>query len=245
MRRADRLLQIIQLLRRARGPITSAQMAAELEVSQRTLYRDIVSLESTGVPIRGEAGIGYVLEDGFDMPPLMFTTAELEALVLGARMVDGRVDSQLSRAAKDAIAKIEAVVPPGLREVLLDTPLYAPLFAPRDEERDALVQTIRTALRQERKLALHYRDLKGDKSQRIVWPILISLFADVTVFAGWCEMREDFRTFRLDGVVACDVLDAKLPERRRRLYARWRSTQAASYREGSLAKARGAQVFGI
>ena len=128
MRRADRLLQIIQILRRANGPVAASRMAEELEVSQRTLYRDMASLESSGVPIRGEAGIGYVLEEGYDMPPLMFNASELEALMLGARMLDGRVDDSLSRAAKDAVAKIAAVVPKDLRDVLIDTPLFAPQF---------------------------------------------------------------------------------------------------------------------
>ena len=111
MRRADRLLQIIQILRRENRPVTSASMAEELEVSQRTLYRDMASLESTGVPIRGEAGVGYVLGDGYMLPPLMFSESELEAIMLGARMVDGRVDDALSRSARDVVAKIQAIIP--------------------------------------------------------------------------------------------------------------------------------------
>lgn len=245
MRRADRLLQIIQVLRRADGPITSAAMAEELEVSQRTLYRDMVSLEASGVPVRGEAGIGYILEDGYDMPPLMFTAAELEALMLGARMVDGRVDSQLSRAARDAITKIANVIPSDLREVLIDTPLYAPLFVQEDTSADALVQTIRAALRQQAKVSIRYRALNGTVSERTIWPVLISLFSESSVLVGWCELRDAFRTFRLDGLQRCELLDQKIPERRRALYKKWRSTDSAAVRNSTVASAHGVKIHGV
>ena len=135
MRRADRLLQIIQLLRRARRPVTAAAIAAELEVTPRTVYRDVASLMTNGVPIRGEAGIGYVLGEGYDLPPLMFTADELEALILGARFVEVQGDAELAIAAQDAVAKIGAVVPKCLRPVLLDAPLIAPDYHERTEEK--------------------------------------------------------------------------------------------------------------
>ena len=175
MRRADRLLQIIQILRRANGPIAASTIADELEVSLRTLYRDMASLESTGVPIRGEAGIGYILEEGYDMPPLMFTASELEALMLGARMLDSRVDESLSRSAKDALAKIAAVIPKDLREVLIDTPLFAPQFG---EPQELVIDpnVIRQSLRSESQVEIVYEDLKGAVTTRTIWPVLISFF---------------------------------------------------------------------
>ena len=228
MRRADRLLQIIQILRRANGPIAASRMAEELEVSQRTLYRDMASLESSGVPIRGEAGIGYVLEEGYDMPPLMFNASELEALMLGARMLDGRVDESLSRAAKDAVAKIAAVVPRDLRDVLIDTPLFAPQFVePQQLAIDP--DLVRRSLRLERQVAITYEDLKGAVTDRTIWPVLISFFDGATVLAAWCTLRNDFRSFRLDRLQRYDVLDQRLPKPRKTLLVQWKRSSAAAY----------------
>lgn len=228
MRRADRLLQIIQILRRANGPVAASRMAEELEVSQRTLYRDMASLESSGVPIRGEAGIGYVLEDGYDMPPLMFNASELEALMLGARMLDGRVDESLSRAAKDAVAKIAAVVPKDLRDVLIDTPLFAPQFiAPQKLAIDP--DLVRRSLRLERQVSITYEDLKGAVSERTIWPVLISFFDGATVLATWCTLRNDFRSFRLDRLERYEVLDQRLPKPRKTLLVEWKRSSAAAY----------------
>ena len=228
MRRADRLLQIIQILRRANGPIAASTIAEELEVSQRTLYRDMASLESTGVPIRGEAGVGYILEDGYDMPPLMFTASELEALMLGARMLDSRVDESLSRAAKDAVAKIAAVVPKDLREVLIDTPLFAPHFvAPQELAIDPNI--IRQSLRSESQVTITYEDLKGVTSTRTIWPVLISFFQGATLLAAWCTLRKDFRSFRIDRISNYEILDQTLPKRRKTLFADWKRSQSAKY----------------
>ena len=228
MRRADRLLQIIQILRRANGPIAAVRMAEELEVSLRTLYRDMASLESTGVPVRGEAGVGYILEEGYDMPPLMFNASELEALMLGARMLDGRVDASLSRATKDALAKIAAVVPKDLRDVLIDTPLFAPQFVePQELEIDP--ELVRRSLRRESQVAITYEDLKGVVTQRTIWPVLISFFDGATVLAAWCTLRNDFRSFRLDRLMRYDVLDQRLPKRRKTLLVEWKRSAAASY----------------
>jgi predicted DNA-binding transcriptional regulator YafY len=228
MRRADRLLQIIQILRRANGPIAASRMAEELEVSLRTLYRDMASLESTGVPIRGEAGVGYVLEDGYDMPPLMFNASELEALMLGARMLDGRVDASLSRAAKDAVAKIAAVVPPHLRDVLIDTPLFAPQFV-QPHELAIDPEQVRRSLRRESQVAIIYEDLKGAITERTIWPVLISFFDGATVLAAWCTMRNDFRSFRLDRLMQYDVLDQRMPKPRKTLLVEWKRSAAAAY----------------
>ncbi|MEP0941354.1 MAG: YafY family protein [Rhizobiaceae bacterium] len=238
MRRADRLLQIIQILRRANGPVAAARMAEELEVSLRTLYRDMASLESTGVPIRGEAGVGYVLEDGYDMPPLMFNASELEALMLGARMLDGRVDTSLSRAAKDAVAKIAAVVPRDLRDVLIDTPLFAPQFIePQQLAIDP--ELVRRSLRREAQVAITYEDLKGAVTERTIWPVLISFFDGATVLAAWCTLRNDFRSFRLDRLIRYDVLDQRLPKPRKTLLVEWKRSSAATYSKPN------AQVRGV
>lgn len=228
MRRADRLLQIIQILRRANGPIAASTIAEELEVSLRTLYRDMASLESTGVPIRGEAGIGYILEDGYDMPPLMFTASELEALMLGARMLDSRVDESLARSAKDAVAKIAAVVPKDLREVLIDTPLFAPQFS-TPEELTIDPNVIRQSLRSESQVQITYEDLKGATSRRTIWPILISFFQGATLLAAWCTLRNDFRTFRIDRISTYQILDKSMPKRRKTLFAEWKRSQAAQF----------------
>ncbi|MEM1037862.1 MAG: YafY family protein [Pseudomonadota bacterium] len=220
MRRADRLLQILQILRRERRPIAASRMAQELEVSLRTLYRDMVALEASGVPVRGEAGVGYVLEDGFDMPPLMFTAHELEAIMLGARLVDGVGDGDLSRSAKDAIAKIAAVIPASLRGHLVDTPLFAPHFE-RDGRPKLDIAVFREILRDEKQVTIDYRDLKGEYSRRTVWPIQLSFFRNAVLLVGWCTMREAFRSFRMDGIEHHEVLDDRLPIPRKTLFVRW------------------------
>ena len=222
-------MQIIQTLRRANGPIAAARIAEELEVSLRTLYRDMVSLESTGVPVRGEAGIGYILEQGFDMPPLMFTASELEAVMLGARMLEGRGDESLARAARDAVAKIAAVVPEHLRSVLIDTPLFVPQYQ-IPESLSVNTEDIRRSLRMERPVELIYKDLKDDVSNRVIWPVLMTFFDGSTVLAAWCTLRQDFRAFRIDRMIKYHLLDETLPKRRKTLFAEWRKSEHWRYR---------------
>ena len=226
MRRADRLLQIIQILRRENRPVTSASMAEELEVSQRTLYRDMASLESTGVPIRGEAGVGYVLDDGYMLPPLMFSESELEAIMLGARMVDGRVDDALSRAARDAVAKIRAILPKQLRSTLLETPLFAPQWVDFESEVFDLAD-LRAAIRAEREVKIDYTDLGGKQSSRTIWPFSIGLFPSSRVITAWCTKRKDFRHFRTDKITRFDVLETRIGKRRAILFAEWKKTPYA------------------
>lgn len=225
MRRADRLLMIVQILRRTRGPVAASRIAEELEVSLRTLYRDMAALESTGVPIRGEAGVGYVLEPGYDLPPLMFSVEELEALVLGARMVDARGDEALARTARDALAKIAAVVPKNLSDRLIDAPLFAPNFdfEPPD------TRVLREAMRREEALAIAYLDLSEKRTTRTVWPVCLSFFADAVVMVAWCTLRGDFRTFRVDRIEVADPA-GPMPRSRRTLFHEWSQTQKASVR---------------
>lgn len=220
MRRADRLLQILQILRRQRGPIAAVRIAEELEVSLRTLYRDMVALEASGVPVRGEAGVGYVLEDGYDMPPLMFSALELEAIMLGARLVDGRADDALARAAKDAIAKIASVVPRPLRERLVETPLYAPHYQ-RETMAPGPLEALREALRDELQIKISYRDLNDQVSQRVVWPVQISFFRDAVLLVAWCTLRQAFRSFRTDRIEGYEVSADRVPKPRRILFADW------------------------
>ena len=221
MRRADRLFQIIQILRRARGPITAETICAELETSKRTIYRDIADLMGQRVPIRGEAGVGYVLDGGYDLPPLMLTPDEIEAAVLGAQWVAGRGDPALARAALDLIAKIGAAVPERLRPYALEPATRA---APRwNVAPDGLdMAQVRHAIRGGHKIALSYRDEQDRLSQRTVWPFAVGYHETVRLLIAWCELRTDFRSFRTDRVTAAEFLEARYPERPATLRARWR-----------------------
>jgi len=220
MRRADRLLQIIQIFRRRKGPVTAKLIALELEVAKRTIYRDIVSLMSSGVPLRGEAGIGYVLEEGYDLPPLMFSTDELEALMLGARLVSSHGNAALTRSANDAIAKIATVIPKELRPVLLEASLYAPEFGGSIVDK-VDIGVIRNAIRSRRKLHIEYENAQGEGSQRVLWPIVLAYHRGVRLIAAWCELRAGFRHFRVDRMIGISLGDEKIPERYELLFSRW------------------------
>jgi predicted DNA-binding transcriptional regulator YafY len=224
MRRADRLFQIIQVLLRGRAPLTADAIAAELETSKRTIYRDIATLMAQRVPIRGEAGIGYVLDTGFDLPPLMLTTDEIEAAVLGAQWVARNGDAALARAAADVVAKIAAIVPEGLRGIVLEPAVVAP---PRWSDRDDKIDMprLRTWCRQGRKLALGYRDEAGQVSERTVWPCMVGYMEARRVLVAWCELRDDFRMFRTDRVESTEFLDTRYPGRPAVLRAQWITMQ--------------------
>lgn len=230
MARAERLIALTQALRRRRRPVTANQLADELRVSDRTIYRDIVTLQGSGVPIRGEAGVGYILDAGFDLPPLMFTVEECEALMLGARFVRERADPQLVRAVEDAIAKIEAVLPAALRPHLAEAPLYAPIFG--EPALDVVdVAVLRGAMREGRKIRLAYRDVAGSETIRILWPVLIAYYEQKCGLVAWCELRADFRFFRTDRMLALDVLSERIPRRRAVLVREWeRSRHCAESR---------------
>ncbi|HRW15946.1 YafY family protein [Amaricoccus sp.] len=205
MRRADRLFEIIQLMRR-RPTVTARELGAALEVSERTIYRDIADLAASGVPIEGEAGVGYTLRPGFDLPPLMFKEAEIEALVLGARIVESWADGELAEAATDVIAKIEAVIPERLRGYMAGTALLAPethFVEPLGFD----LADLRRALRQRLRVHFGYTDVFGQTSERTVRPLSLAFFGPVWVLAAWCELREDFRTFRLDRMRGFTVPD--------------------------------------
>jgi len=221
LRRADRLFQVIQILRRARRPVTATAIAEEVETSLRTIYRDIAQLIADRVPIRGEAGVGYILEGGFDMPPLMLTPDEIEAVMLGAQWVRQRADPALARAAADLVAKIAAVVPEHLRPLLIEPASTS--HTTRKNEPDAIdMARVRTAIRAQGKLHIAYRDEAGRETRRTVWPIAISYWDTARIIVGWCELRNAFRHFRTDRIVDAQFLEVRYTMPRPRLRAAWR-----------------------
>ena len=209
MRRADRLFEIIQFMRRKE--LTRARDLSEaLEVSERTIYRDIQDLVTSGVPIEGEAGVGYVLKAGFDLPPLMFKEQEIEALVLGARIVESWADAELSAAASDVIAKVEAVIPERLRGYMANTALLAPAHHYMEPVTFNMAE-LRRAVRSHLKVHFNYRNAIAEDSQRTVRPLCIAYFGPVWLLSAWCELREDFRTFRLDRIENFEVRTDRFP----------------------------------
>jgi predicted DNA-binding transcriptional regulator YafY len=231
MSRAERLLSLLQLLRRHRRPVSGAALADELGISLRTLYRDIASLQAQGAAIDGAPGFGYVLQPGFVRPPLMFTTDEIEALVLGSRWVTDRAaDPRLGEAARQALAKIAAVLPPDARQLLEGSSLMVGPSAddPPPGERsvgDAGMSTLRMAIRAEHTLALRYRDAQGRETARTVWPIAIGFFDRARVLVAWCELRDGLRHFRTDRIVALEPTGERYPRRRHVLLREWREAE--------------------
>ncbi|MAN46896.1 MAG: transcriptional regulator [Hyphomonas sp.] len=225
MRRTERLFQIIQILRRKSRPVTGQELAEELETSLRTIYRDMAELIAQHVPIRGEAGTGYVLQPGYDMPPLMLTTDELEAAVLGARWVAARGDARLVRGAEDLIAKLSTAVPLDLQPVIVDSGLVPVSFRKRPED-SFDVALVREAIRMQRKMDLGYADEAGNVTRRTVWPFLIVYADDIRMMCAWCELRQGFRHFRTDRVRQIEILEARFPERVARLRKDWEEERA-------------------
>lgn len=196
MRRADRLFQIVQYLRGGRL-VTAAGLAEKLEVAPRTIYRDIADLQSTGVPIDGEAGVGYVMRGGYEVPPLMFTRDEIVSLVVGARMVRAWGGATMARAAEEALMKIEAVAPPAERARIGDTKIFAPPFEMTDAVRD-LLDTVERAVETRDVVTFDYCDKDGARTNRCVHPLGLWYWGKVWTLVAWCELRDDFRMFRLD-----------------------------------------------
>jgi predicted DNA-binding transcriptional regulator YafY len=219
MRRAERLFQIIQILRRSRAPVTADAIAAELETSKRSVYRDIAALVGQR-PIRGEAGVGYVLEAGFDMPPLMLTPDEIEAAVLGAQWVAGRGDAVLAKAASDLISKIAAAVPDRLRPYVLEPAIGAsPAWKPETDRID--VAQVRAWIHAGRKIRLDYSDGAGAVSARVIWPVTVGYRETIRMIIAWCELREAFRSFRTDRVVGAEFLEDRHGKRPAVLRGEW------------------------
>ncbi|WP_413988237.1 helix-turn-helix transcriptional regulator [Labrys okinawensis] len=233
MARTSRLLTLLQLLRGKRLPVTAAALAGELEVSERTLYRDIAELVAQGAPIQGEAGLGYVLRPGLFLPPLMLSADETEAIVLGLRYVDQRGDPVLSEAAKEALAKIEAVLPPALRETAQNPVAMPGPSKQRFPDNPVDLKVYRAAIRAQAKLKITYSDVEGKTSARVIWPIALGFMEEVRVLAAWCELRQDFRHFRTDRIATARETGERYPGRRNALVKTWRTVaQKTAGREG-------------
>jgi len=205
LRRADRLFRLVHLLR-GRRLSTAAWLAGKLEVSPRTVYRDVADLQAQGVPIEGEAGVGYRLRPGFDLPPLMFTAAEAQALVAAVRIAQPRLDRAFAAAAEEALGKILAVLPAAARVAAETLPLYAgPIVT--DAATGERLQTLRDAVAARRKVGFDYVDAQGAPSARIVRPLGCFHWDAVWTLASWCEGREAFRSFRLDRMQSLRALE--------------------------------------
>ncbi|MEK8030612.1 YafY family protein [Ideonella sp. DXS29W] len=205
MRRADRLFELVQLIR-GRRLSTAAFLAQRLEVSLRTVYRDVADLQAQGVPIEGEAGVGYRLGSGYDLPPLMFSTDEAKALVASVRLAQQRLDGELARAAEAALSKILAVLPSAARAAAESLAIYAPTFGDTDPVRTHL-ERLRGAIELRRKVRIAYRDESGRDSTRTLRPLGCFYWGAVWTLGAWCEQRHDFRNFRLDRIVNLTMLD--------------------------------------
>ncbi|MBR7800528.1 helix-turn-helix transcriptional regulator [Undibacterium fentianense] len=221
MSRTKRLLDLLQILRNHRFPVTGENLARELHISIRTLYRDIASLQEQGASIIGEPGLGYVLKPGFMLPPLMFSEEEIEALVLGSRWVAERADQHLGLAARQALQKIAAVLPADLRHLLDTTPLLAGPD-PHSSDFDTALPLIRATIRSEHKLQLAYRDGQGKSSRRMVWPFALGYFEHVRILIAWCELRQEIRHFRTDRITSFEVYPLRYPKRRQALLKEWK-----------------------
>jgi predicted DNA-binding transcriptional regulator YafY len=220
MRRADRLFDIIQVLRTQTGPITAAALAGRLEVTIRTIYRDIATLQARRVPIEGEAGVGYMLRRGFDLPPLMFTVEEIEAIAVGAQMLRRTGDPGLQTAAETVLSKVSVALPDLLGQHLARPPFFvSPHGAPPPPVAD--LSSIRTAIRDECKLRILYRDGNAERTERVIWPIAVAYYLEATLVGAWCELRQDFRHFRADRIEAVTVTADRFPVQRRTLFDRW------------------------
>jgi predicted DNA-binding transcriptional regulator YafY len=220
MRRADRLFDIIQALRTARHPVTAAALAEQLEVTVRTIYRDIAALQGSRVPIEGAPGLGYVLRRGYDLPPLMFTSEEADAIAIGVRLLRRLRDAKLQQAAESVLAKLAVVVPEPLQPHLVSAPVFV-------SDGDAPPVTgvdpaeLRDAIHDARKVAIAYLDEHGHHTHRTIRPIAMAYYVDVALLGAWCELRNDFRNFRVDRISNAQLLDERFHAESARLLAEW------------------------
>jgi predicted DNA-binding transcriptional regulator YafY len=230
MRRADRLFQIAQYLR-GRRLTTASQLAEWLAVSERTIYRDIRDLSLSGVPVEGEAGVGYRVKAGYDLQPLMFSPDEIDALVIGMRMVQAWGGPQLAASGAAALAKITLALPKDKRAFVEATAMFAPAFH-IDVRHGERLEAIRQAIGSRNKLLLDYVDVKDQASQRRVWPLALYFWGGTWSIAAWCEMRADFRSFRLDRVRTLGVVEPYADQSGRRLADFVRAVQGKEVKPG-------------
>ncbi|QQR38996.1 helix-turn-helix transcriptional regulator [Devosia rhizoryzae] len=224
MDKTERLFSIMDALRRHRRPITAAALAEEQKVSVRTLYRDIQTLIGLGAPIDGEAGVGYMLKPGFFLPPLMFSTEELEALVLGARWVETQPDDDLGAAARNALAKIATASPDDLRDRISDTALWPMAVWGRSKRPIPVLGDIRRAMRQERAVRIDYEDEQGRSTTRIIWPVGLAFYEGKQTIAAFCLLRQAFRSFRTDRIGQLVITEDRYGKRRAVLEREWRDS---------------------
>lgn len=220
-KRSERLLALMQALRRRRRPVAGAVLAEEMGISLRSLYRDIESLKSMGAAIDGEAGLGFQLRADYFMPPLMFSDEEVEALVLGLRLLMQGPDREMSRTARDASAKIAAVLPAERRSEMEFVGLFA--IPPYSLPIANPLADLRRAMREERQVRLGYRDNKGQETERTIYPIALGYYENHQSLIAYCTLRRDFRHFRVDHMLSVEVLAEGMPEPRRTLFHRWRT----------------------
>lgn len=212
---------MLGVLRARRRPVTAVELAQELGVSERSVYRDVETLRLLGAPLEGQAGVGFVLREGFFLPNFAFTPEEMEALILGLGWVQQRADPALAQSSESALAKISSSRAD--RPLTADdTPALVAAASVSERSDPARVAPLREAIRQLRKVSIRYEDTAGSLTERVIWPITIVYFDDVRVLAAWCESRSAFRHFRVDRVRAATVLDERYPERRPSLMRRWR-----------------------
>lgn len=224
MSRTERLLDLLQILRRHRAPVTGQALADELGISIRTFYRDVATLQAQGAEIEGEAGLGYVLKPGFMLPPLMFSIDELEALIVGSGWARRQTDDpRLSRAAANAMDKIAAVLPEELRREIDAGGLYVASRRPAPAVVDPSL--LRDAIRKEAKLRIGYRDESGQETERVIWPFVIGFYEQNRVVGAWCELRQDYRHFRLDRIASAAATGERAGKRRHAMLKEWREQQ--------------------
>jgi predicted DNA-binding transcriptional regulator YafY len=219
----------MQVLRRHRGTVSGKDLARETGVSLRTIRRDIATLQAMGADIDGEAGVGYILRPGFLLPPLSFTEEEIQALVAGAQWVSRQTDDALARAVQNALAKIDGVLPPGMRRALDDNSLY--ISRTREDLSGLDLARVRGAIREQRKMRIVYTDQGEAASERVVWPIMLGFVESRWFLAAWCELRGDYQRFRADRIVTSEFLDEHYPGKRRQLVKEWRDRQALSCKQ--------------
>jgi predicted DNA-binding transcriptional regulator YafY len=219
------LFDILQALRVARAPMTAAAIAERLEVTVRTVYRDIATLQARRIPIEGARGIGYVLRRGFDLPPLMFTDDEIEAIMVGARLVRRLRDTGLRRAADNVLAKVTTVLPDTMRGGI-DTAHFVVSAGSAEVPKGVDLAELRRAIRETRKVRIVYSDAQDRHTERTVWPIAMAYYVDVTLLGAWCELRNDFRHFRVERIVSSEILADLFSTDGGRLIQRWLALQA-------------------
>jgi predicted DNA-binding transcriptional regulator YafY len=226
MGRSNRMFEVIQVLRSTRKPLTAQAIAERLEVNKRTIYRDIVALQAMRIPIEGEAGIGYVMRRGFDLPPLMFDADEVEAIVVGLALLRRTGDAGLQRAAASVGTKIAEVLPQDTEQSIDTRMLHVSTWGASVPGID--MKAVRRAIREERKIRLGYLDAGNQPTQRVVRPIALVYYVEVAVLAAWCELRDDFRHFRVDRIASLKLLTDRFAGQGNGLRELWETTRPAA-----------------